>query len=192
MNEAQRLLDRLPARSVRSLLDTLLALRARARVDLDTEVPLVTLYLRNGRSLTGWIIDEAKDPNGRGLLLHSPGDVPHQPELDLHYVDPGAIDAITVIGAGAIADTLSNGVIGALPSAPPPSRLQLRQRAEAMQKSFAADLGVAAKWQFDSSALPDDLMVLAGSAHLLRETAAALRAIARKDVPGLQIFMASS
>ena len=106
MAERASPVTRLPARPIDDVLDELVALRRRGG-DAETPAPLVTLHFRSGRSLSGRVIDRVASPRAALLVQVVAG----RDDGDALYVDPGAIEALQVHDAAAVASLLSDGKV---------------------------------------------------------------------------------
>lgn len=120
----------LSPRSVEEIIDEHVALRKRTKAEEHVRVPLVTLHLRNGRDVSGWVIAKTERSSNATVLLHASGPDPRQVPYDALYVPIASIEAVTVHDAGTL---------GTEPARkdPPPGRLQLRR--------MGADLATALK-----------------------------------------------
>lgn len=92
------------ARPVGAILEALASLRQAATETKDPErVPLTTLMLRSGHSVSGWLLSR-EQPGGQGhlFLLHTP----QQSARDVVAVDAEDIVAVTVHNAPTFAESL--------------------------------------------------------------------------------------
>lgn len=181
MTEQEKALLQLPAKPVSVILEELHAIRQRAASGEDVTVPLVTLHLHGGRDLLGWIVDLAEDRRGKAILFHSPGPDIRRPDADALYLDPAHIQAITVHNAGQVAHLLSFGRIKAPPGVPPPTKLELRRKLEALGTAVAEASGATLAFEAVLEGVGDgepmrELLALAVDA------AEALKEVARDDV----------
>ena len=170
MAERASPVTRLPARPIDEILDELVALRRRGG-DAETPAPLVTLHFRSGRSLSGRVIDRVASPRAALLVQVVAG----RDDGDALYVDPGAIEALQVHDAAAVASLLSDGkVASAAQPRPdlgqPPSRLDLKRRLASDGETLGALLGraiaVEADWDH-APAAGEPLRALATLAELV-------------------------
>jgi hypothetical protein len=181
VTEQEKALLQLPAKPVSVILEELHAIRQRAAAGEDVIVPLVTLHLHGGRDLPGWIIDLAEDRRGKAVLFHSPGPDIRRPDPDALYLDPGHIQAITVHNAGQVAHLLSFGKIKAPPGVPPPTKLELRRKLEALGTAVAEATGAALAFEASLEGVADGepMRALLG---LAVDASEALKEVARDDL----------
>lgn len=95
-SEPERALKSWPSRNLEQLLDDLGALGLRWKAGEPVRLPNVTVHLRSGRDVPGWVLDLHADRHGaRTLILRSLGDH-HAAQLDVAHIPFGAIEAVTV------------------------------------------------------------------------------------------------
>ncbi|MEW5850108.1 MAG: DUF4908 domain-containing protein [Myxococcota bacterium] len=176
MNERHEALLQLVAKSVDTVLQDLVDLRRRARKGEKVTVPLVTLHLRGGRDLTGWIVDAGEDPrHGAALVFHIPGRDFRNPDDDACYLPPAAVEAITVHGAGGHALALEQG-------RPAPSQLELDQRANELSRRVSRAAGRDVVFSVDWDATPDHGEPVKVMEDIMRMTAAVLEDLSAEPV----------
>lgn len=168
MKERHEALLQLSAKSVASVLQDLVDLRRRARKGEKVTVPLVTLHLKSGRDLTGWIVDAGEDSrHGENLVFHIPGRDFRNPDDDACYLPPATIEAITVHGAGGHALALEQG-------RPAPSQIELNRRAEEMGRLVSTACGTDVHFAVDWDATPDHGEPLKAMEDIMRMVAGVL------------------
>jgi hypothetical protein len=168
MRDAIEALGRLTAQSIDAVVDELLALRRRSESGEQVPTPLVTLHLRSGRDLVGYLMARSNaGAPGEAWLVHVPGAARNAGDDDVAYVPPAAVEALTVHGAGRLA-------LAVAALAPPPSRLELSRRAAELGRSLSerAHHGVAV--EVDWERLPAGDEVLKALALALDRTGRAL------------------
>jgi hypothetical protein len=181
VNLAEEALLDLPARPVASVLAQLLEIRRESRNDPDVANPLLTIHLRSGQCITGWLIGAGGDKHGEGLVFWQPGADPRQPAHDALYVDPDSVEAVTVHKAGDIAHLLSPGGMGRPPGASAPTRLELRRKADEWFKVLAEEVAPLA-WDISFESVPDSEDARWCLYDYLKQTFVALRVIGREEL----------
>ena len=146
-DDPRRLVAALPPRRVRAVLDALAELRRRVETVDPDRLPLVTLHLASGRDLSGFIVGLDEE----GVVVHAPGPHSRQPTWTVVYLDPRAVEAVSVHDAPAVAHTLSGGKVRSAPAPdrPTPSRLVLRREAASRAKLVSEKLGKALPFEVD-------------------------------------------
>ena len=130
-------LDRLlqlPTESVISLLQRLSDLREQQRSIPEIVLPRVTLHLRSGLDLTGYVLRVGQPVSATEpvVLLHTPGTDPRRTEDDVAYAGASSIESVTVHDAPGLA-----------PKLPAPSKLQLSRRLHTVQEQLAQRTGAS-------------------------------------------------
>jgi hypothetical protein len=177
MSDAVEALRTLRPQSIEAAADELLALKRRADAGDEGPVPLVTLHLKSGRDLTGHLLARGATGSAAGgsWLLHVPGANGASGRFasdDAAYVPAGAIEAMTVHGAGQLAL-----VVAAL--APVPSRLELSRRVAELGRALSERThhGVAVEVDWERVPASEEMMkALAQTVELAARALAALAA----------------
>jgi len=156
--DAERALQRWPSRSLEQLFDDLSLLGRRWREGEDVRVPRVTVLLRSGRELTGFVLDVYGDRNGgRTVLLRSPAAA--QPAgVDVTHVPWATVDAVTVHDVASWDKPPAD-------APPPPTREELVSRAAAASEALAEKVGTPIAFELE---LGDDDVALEPLDWLLR------------------------
>ncbi|MBN1208772.1 MAG: hypothetical protein JXB05_28180 [Myxococcaceae bacterium] len=150
MDPLEKALKGLEARTVEELLTRLAELQSlRARGE-PVRLPQVTLHLRSGRELTGFLLELREDPrSGKAVVLHALSADARRAEPDAIFVRPEVIEAITVHDLPSLAQPPRE-----LP--PPPTRLELRRKLAQRRDSLAAALGTPLALEVDWDRLPPE------------------------------------
>jgi hypothetical protein len=168
MRDAIEALGRLTAQSIDAVVDELLALRRRGNAGEGVPTPMVTLHLRSGRDVVGYLLARSNaGAPGEAWLVHVPG--AGRGGDDVAYVPPSAVEALTVHGARQLA-------LAVAALAPVPTRLELSRRAAELGRSLSerAHHGVAV--EVDWERLPSGDASLKTLATALERTGRALTA----------------
>lgn len=155
MEPLETALKGLEARTLEELLTRLAELQPlRARGE-PVRLPQVTLFLRSGRELRGFLLEQREDSRGnRALVLQALGGDGRRAEPDAHFVRPESIEAITVHDLPSLHQPQRGGP-------PPPSKLELRRKLGERQATLAAALGTPLEVQVDWERLPAEPEALA-------------------------------
>lgn len=124
MNDETKRLRALPARTPEQILATL-ASAAAEEGKRGGNLPAVTLSLGNGRDVSGFVVSLVEQRGVAAVVLQTGSTSRHDAGSDATYVNLGAVMAVTVHGAAAIAETLAGGTLQV--SEPPPTRLATRR-----------------------------------------------------------------
>ncbi len=143
MDPLEKALKGLQARTLEELLTRLVELQAlRAKGD-PVRLPQVTLHLRSGRELHGFLLEQREDPrSGKTVVLHALSADTRRTEPDAIFVRPEVIEAITVHDLPSLTQPPRD-----LP--PPPSKLELRRKLTQRRDSLAAALGTPLELEVD-------------------------------------------
>jgi hypothetical protein len=135
VNEDERALVDLPAQSVGRLLESLARLRERRDAGEKIRVPHVTLHLRSGRDVSGFVLKLGTSPGPDvNVLMHAPGSDPRSPDYDAVYVPAASIEAVTVHNAPRQATSPAD-------AGPAPSRLQVKRKVQELADGLSKALG---------------------------------------------------
>lgn len=167
--EAERALQRWPSRNLEQLFDDLSQLARRWKDGEDVRVPKVTVLLRSGREVSGFVLDVHGDRSGgRTVLLRSQA-AAHPSGGDVTHVPWAVVDAVTVHDVGTWDKPPAD-------APPPPTRDELHSRAEAAAEALAEKVGTPIAFEL---ALGDDDAHLEPLDWLLRLARATLLDVAK-------------
>ncbi|XXF76228.1 hypothetical protein P2318_24660 [Myxococcaceae bacterium GXIMD 01537] len=143
MEPLEKALKGVEARSLEELLLRLAELQPlRARGE-PVRLPLVTLHLRSGRELKGFLLEVREAPRGGGsVVLHALSADGRRAEPDAAFVRPESIEAITVHELPGLAQPPRD-----LP--PPPTKLELRRKLAQRREALATALGAPVELEVD-------------------------------------------
>jgi hypothetical protein len=166
--EAERSLQRWPSRSLEQLFDDLAQLGRRWREGEELRVPRVTVLLRSGLELTGFVLDVHGDrAGGRTVLVRSPA-AAHPSGVDVTHVPWATIDALTVHDIASWDKPPAD-------APPPPTKEELLNRASLASEAIAEKVGTPIAIELE---LGDDDAALEPLDWLLRQVRAALLDVA--------------
>jgi hypothetical protein len=135
MTDGDRTLTDLPAQSVGRLLESLVRLRERRDAGEKLRVPYVTLHLRSGRDVSGFVLKLGTSPGPEvNVLLHAPGSDGRAPDYDALYAPVSAIEAVTVHDVPRLSTAPAD-------AGPAPSRLEVRRRIKELAEALSGALG---------------------------------------------------
>ncbi|MBC8140917.1 MAG: hypothetical protein H7Y38_05690 [Armatimonadetes bacterium] len=142
VNNSDRL-DALPARATATLLAKLHELRQKIKRGVPgVNVPHMSLFLRSGREVGGWLLDLADDRGESCVLLRAGTPTDRVVSSDIFYVAVRDIEAVLLRDVGAFVAPLSFGAVDeAEPNVPVPTKMELRRKAATSGESLAALLG---------------------------------------------------
>ena len=150
MNPLEKALEDLEARTLEELLTRLAELQPLKAKGEPVRLPRVTLHLRSGRELQGFLLEQRDDGRGNKLVvLHATRADEHRPEPDALFVRPEAIEALTVHDLPSLYQPPRGGP-------PPPTKLELRRKLSERQATLAAALGTPLEVQVDWDQLPPE------------------------------------
>jgi hypothetical protein len=145
----------LEARSIEELLARLAELQPLMAKGEPVRLPRVTLHLRNGRELQGFILEQREEPrSGKLVVLHALSADARRSEPDAIFVRPESIEAITVHDLPSLAQPPRGGP-------PPPTKLELRRKLAENKAALAATLGTPLELEVDWEQLPAEPEALA-------------------------------
>jgi hypothetical protein len=134
---------RLSARPANRILELLQA-HLRMAVSGDGGLPRICVHVRSGTSFTGWPLDGCKVDN-RWILMRL--ESPDRIHTNLVYLDSNEIIAVEVQSAEQCLPLLSDGVLKD-PSAPVPTTLELRRRADELSAELSKTLASPCELRF--------------------------------------------
>lgn len=143
MEPLEKALEELKARTIEELLSRLAELQPMRAKGEPVRLPKVTLHLRSGRELQGFLLEERSDHRGgKTVVLHAFSSDGRRTEPDAIFVRPEVIEAVTVHDLPSLAQPPKN-----LP--PPPTRLELKRKLAERQAAVAAALGTPLELEVD-------------------------------------------
>jgi hypothetical protein len=148
MEPLEKALKGLEARTVEELLSRLAELQpSRARGE-PVRLPRVTLHLRSGSELQGFLLELREDSRGgRSVVLQALSADARRAEPDAIFVRPDSIEALTVHDLPSLSQPPRD-----LP--PPPTKLELRRKLAQRRDALAAALGSPLELEVDWDRLP--------------------------------------
>jgi hypothetical protein len=146
----EKALKGLEAQTLEELLTRLAELQTLKAKGEPMRLPRVTLHLRSGRELQGFVLEQRDDGRGnKAVVLHSTSVDAHRPEPDALFVRPEAIEALTVHDLPSLYQPPRGGP-------PPPTKLELRRKLSERQATLASALGTPLEVQVDWDRLPPE------------------------------------
>jgi hypothetical protein len=155
-DERQQALFKVPARRVCAILQELKVLHDRARLGEDVALPALTLHLKSGHCLTGWLLDLEEDRQEEMLLFQVVTGERNDRADDIAYLAITAIEILTVHNAADYAHHLSGGVLSQPPGKKAPSRLELKRKAQEWSDTVSRELGKTITYSILWETLKDD------------------------------------
>lgn len=152
MNDETKRLRALPARTPEQILSTLASAAAEEN-KRGGNIPLVTLSLTNGRDISGFIVGLVEQRGFSAVVLQTGSTGRHDLGSDATYINVHAVTAVTVHGAGAIAEMLAGGELQV--NDPPPTRLATRRSVLEDAARVSTALGVQIVYRVDVDAAGD-------------------------------------
>jgi hypothetical protein len=151
----EKALKGLEARTLEELLTRLAELQPLRAKGEPVRLPRVTLHLRSGRELQGYLLEQREDSRGgKALVLHALSADARRAETDAIFVRPEAFEAVTVHDLPSLHQPARGGP-------PPPTKLELRRKLAERQATLAAALGTPLEVQVDWDRLPAEPEALA-------------------------------
>lgn len=155
--------------SVGEVVEALHALAERRRAGLPVRLPWVTLHLRSGRDVEGFVRELVETRQGHSVLIHAPGPDPRSPRADAVFVPMATVEALTLHEVSVL-DAVDD-------ESPAPSLLAVRRNLAAVGERLGAGLG--APLAVEAGAVterPEDARALAHLADRATEVLDALAA----------------
>jgi hypothetical protein len=179
MEPLEKALKGLEARTLEELTMRLAELAALRHKGEPVRLPKVTLHLRSGRELHGFLLELREDPRGgKALVLHPLSMDGRRPEPDATFVRPEVIEALTVHDLPSLAQPPRS-------TTPPPTKLELRRKLAEHQAALAATLGTPLELEVDWERLPAEPEALVALQELGARAFGVLEEIAR-EMMGLE------
>ncbi|GEM_PF-1930516 len=142
-DERSRALQKVIPRSPRKVLEGLAEIAAQAGQEYGDEsiLPFLTLHLRSGGLLSGWLLAIGEDKGSQFVMIHSSALDRHEPSGSLSFVDLGNIEAVTVVNSLDFISFLTDGALSFPPGADPPSLLELKREVQRFATTLTSILG---------------------------------------------------
>lgn len=138
--------ERIPALAVRTLLEELLAARARSFEDDTAALPVVTLLTRSGHAITGQLL--AYDPQTHDVVVEELATA--RVTADLTYLNASEISAVRVQRALDRVDVITRGEVELPPQTEVPALLEVRResaaRIAALSERAGRPLALVVDW----------------------------------------------
>lgn len=178
MEPLEKALKSLEARTLEELLTRLTELQALRAKGEPVRLPRVTLHLRSGRELQGFLVEQREEGrSGKTVVLHALSSDARRAEPDAIFIRNEVIEAITVHDLPSLAQPPRGGP-------PPPTRLELKRKLAERQSSLASALGTPLELEVDWERI-NEPETLAALDTLSTRAFGVLEALTR-DVMGLE------
>jgi hypothetical protein len=175
----EKALKSLEAQTLEELLTRLAEIQALRAKGEPVRLPQVTLHLRSGRELQGFLLEQREEGrSGKTVVLHALSSDARRPEPDAIFVRAEVIEAITVHDLPSLAHPSRGGP-------PPPTRLELKRKLAERQASLASALGTPLELEVDWDRISQDPEGLVALDTLSTRAFGELEALTR-DVMGLE------
>ncbi|WP_201756140.1 hypothetical protein [Corallococcus silvisoli] len=159
-------------RSAWEVLEAMSSLMRRRAAGLPLNLPQVTVFLRSGRELTGFVREYGEFRHGRGVLLITSGGYGSRGEgLDVTFVPDGVIEALTLHDATML-DTPAR-------SMPESSPMHLRRHLPAMADKLSSAWGTPVTAEFGTGTELEQDAFIQPLAWLVERTGEVLGKLAR-------------
>lgn len=179
MDPLEKSLKSLEARTLEELLSRLAEIQALRAKGEPVRLPQVTLHLRSGRDLQGFLLEQREDHRtGKTVVLHALSTDARHPEPDAIFIRTEVIEAITVHDLPSLAHPARGGP-------PAPTRLELKRKLAERQSALAATLGTPLELEVDWERISQEPDGLAALETLSTRAFDVLEALTR-DVLGLE------
>jgi hypothetical protein len=174
--EKLRALQDLAVQPIDAVLEELAALMRRERSGERVRIPRITLHLKTGLNVTGFILQVGPNPQGpdKLVLAHSIGADPRNPEHDAIYLRMSSIEAVTVHDVPSLALEPEG-----LP--PPPTRLDITRSAAHLQSTLGDRWGLMVETEISWDSFEDDPETLRALGELVTETGEIFNDLAGSD-----------
>jgi hypothetical protein len=184
MEPLEKALKSLEARTLDELLTLLAELQPLRAKGEPVRLPRVTLHLRSGRELQGFLLEQRADQRGgKTVVLHALSTDARRAEPDAIFVRPEVIEAITVHDLPSLAQPPRGGP-------PPPTKLELKRKLAERQATLAAALGTPLELEVEWDSLPPEPEALAALDALGTRTFSVLEELTR-ELMGLEALRAN-
>jgi hypothetical protein len=181
----EKALKGLEARTLEELLTRLAELQTLRAKGEPVRLPRVTLHLRSGREVQGFVLEQREDVrSGKAVVLQALSADARRPEPDALFVRPEAIEAITVHDLPSLQQPQRGGP-------PPPTKLELRRKLSERQAALAAALGTPLEVQVDWDRLPPEPEAALGALDTLATRAFGILEELSREVLALESLRAN-
>lgn len=184
---SREVLHRLPVLGVQEVLEALEPVQP--GTSPSAEGVLVTLFLRSGHSLIGYLVGRSPEnqagrarPGEPMVLIHC-ADVTGRRDDALSYVRAASIEALTVHRASQALEALSGGEIEAPPAGEVPTRLGVSRRCEVLTKRLEEGGGGTIALSVVWEGMPREELALHSLSELMNETVSSLIQIYGENGP---------
>ncbi|MFL5344455.1 MAG: hypothetical protein ACJ8AT_06665 [Hyalangium sp.] len=179
MDPLEKALKSLEARTLEELLTRLAEIQALRAKGEPVRLPQVTLHMRSGRELQGFLLEQRDDHrSGKLVVLHALSTDARRTEPDAIFVRSESIESLTVHDLPSLANPSRGGP-------PAPTRLELKRKLAERQASLASTLGTPLELEVDWERISQEPEGLAALETLSTRAFSVLEALAR-DVMGLE------
>ncbi|MDY7225648.1 hypothetical protein [Hyalangium rubrum] len=152
MDPLEKALKGLEAQTLEELLSRLAELQALRAKGTPVTAPRVTLHLRSGRELQGFLLELRN--GGKSVVLHALSADARRSEPDAIFIRTDSIEALTVHELPSLYQLPRD-------TPPPPSRLVMKRKLAERQTSLASALGAPVEVEVDWDRLPPEPEALA-------------------------------
>ncbi|MGV8125057.1 MAG: hypothetical protein AB2L14_35360 [Candidatus Xenobiia bacterium LiM19] len=144
-DERSKALQKVIPRSPRKVLEGLAETIAQAGQEPGEEctLPFITLSLKSGGLLSGWLLAIAEEKGSQYVTLHSSAFDRHEPSGSLSFVDLTSIESVTVVNSLDFISFFTDGAIAFSPGIDPPSLLELKREVQRFTTTLTSILGTS-------------------------------------------------
>lgn len=156
-SEINQSLSKLPARTVRALLQEMAELRQQLGLDGLDKLPLITLHLKSGKEFSGWLLVFGGDEQAKDVIMLHRHDLNTRAlnDSDVLYLSAEQVEAITVHKAHRAAVRLAEEWKGPPPAdVPTPSYEDSKRKAAELAQFVSKIGGFEISYEVDWEALP--------------------------------------
>lgn len=173
MVSGPELLARLEARDPWTMIQELSETRTRRKRGEPVDVPLATFHMRTGRDIAGYVWDLREGDGGWSLLVQTSGG---GQTLDVTYLDPRNVEAVTVRDAPRCIEVLSFGAVEHADDVP--TAIAIKRHLEELGRQLSNVVGEPVTIEIDWDAIPSDDAALLSAARAIDAIEGAIRNIA--------------
>ena len=145
LQQIQKTLAKLPARNVATILQELERIRLELAKTNEALMPLITIYLKSGQHLTGWLLLLAED----SLMLHVYDADSRAVSSEVLYLDLIQLEAVSIHNTQTIAHLLTKDWQGLPATASVPTRLEVRQQAQTFSEQLENQAGLTLTYEVE-------------------------------------------
>lgn len=144
-DERSKALQKVIPRSPRKVLEGLAETMVQTGQESGEEctLPFITLSLRSGGLLSGWLLAIAEEEGSQYVTLHSSALDRHEPSGSLSFVDLASIESVTVVNSLDFISFFTDGTVAFAPGIAPPSLLELKREAQRFATTLTSILGTS-------------------------------------------------